>query len=629
MVDHLAHLIHSVAREHSSRPAMRVLVDDVWQSTSYAEVIARVRSLAAYILSCDIKPGDKIAVFSPNRPEWAIADHAIHTVGAVSVPLYATSNRQQVEHILKDSGARMVFVADAKFAERVPWETLPDLCYGVSFDPVTDPHYKTYVDVLAEPSPQANSKIDECLATATSADIATIIYTSGTTGEPKGVVLSHGAFCHQLRAVSQRFTVTETDRSLCVLPLSHAFERSWSYLVMSKGAEIIYVLDPREIAPVLPVTRPTCMVGVPRLFEKVMAAALAKAGESGAKRRLFDWCIRVGQHYQHRKYAHKRIRLLTRIRHLIAQRLVLSKIQTAFGGPKQVVACGGAPLRADVAEFFLAFGVVLCEGYGLTESAPMLTCNWHDAFRFGTVGKPVAEVEIQIAADGEILARGPNIMAGYHNLPVETAEALQDGWLHTGDVGEFDDDGFLTITDRIKDLIVTSTGKNIAPAPIEGRLMADPFIEQAIVIGDQRSYLTALIQPAYESLEEWARKAGLAFENRESLLRMPHVVTMFNERVRQLTHDLMNHERVRRITLLSREITMESGLLTPTLKVRRKQAAQVLGPEIDQMYERPHIVPADKGLADPKTGALPAETSGTPGTGEPTGPSEQATKAGS
>lgn len=580
---------------------MRAVMDGDWKHFTYAEVGRRVNMMAAALIRAGIKRGDKVAIFSQNRPEWAWADYAALTIGAIVVPLYATSTPSQVRQIMADAGVQFAFVGGPSEAERVDevWDEIPTLTDAAAFEPTDSPRYPTYGDLEIEPTDEEQAEIEARLAEARADDVATIIYTSGTTAEPKGVVLPHSNFFHQMDAVQDRYQLDETDRSLCFLPLSHVFERAWSYYVMALGAENVYVLDPKAVASILPLVKPTMFVSVPRLYEKVVATAKEQA-ESGLKKKLFDWSIAVGNKAQHAIYAKRPLPVTLRIKHRVAKLLVLNKLLRAIGGPKRVMAAGGAPLRKEVEEFWFSFGALVSQGYGLTETSPMLTCNAPEAFKFGTVGRPVLGCEIRIAEDGEILARGPNIMREYYNNPEETAKTLVDGWLHTGDIGHIDEDGYVVVTDRIKDIIITSYGKNVAPQPIEGRLMADPFIEQAIVIGDRRSYLTALIQPAYEQVEAWARKAGIAFENREALLQTPRILTMFNERVKTALSELMQHEQVHRFKLLANELTMESGLLTPTLKVRRQKAEAELAAEIDEMYEEPSPEQNDSDEGDAK-----------------------------
>jgi long-chain acyl-CoA synthetase len=421
-------------------------------------------------------------------------------------------------------------------------------------------------------------------ASASADDLATIIYTSGTTGEPKGVMLAHDNFVNQFEHLDEHFTVEPSDRSLCFLPLSHVYERAWSFYVLFKGAANSYVTNPREVADYLAEVKPTVMVAVPRLYEKVHSMVHSKVEDAPPlRRRLFHWAVRTGSEYQYAIRGEGAGRGL-KFRHFFADRLVLSKIRKAMGGKKNVLSAGGAPLARNVEEFFLAAGMLICQGYGLTETAPMLTCNKPHEFRFGTVGKPIRGVEIGIDENGEILARGPNVMRGYFRNEEATAEAIVDGWFRTGDIGHYDDEGFLVITDRIKDIIVTSGGKNVAPQRIELVVGQDPYVEQLAVVGDRRKFLGALVVPSFEALADWAGRQRLRFKDHGDLIKLPEVISFMDERVRERCGQLAPFERIKRVTLLPRPFSMEKGEMTPTLKVRRKAIADAYHDLIDRMF---------------------------------------------
>lgn len=586
-------MLQASARLHAERPAMRWASGTTWQSLTYAELGARVRMLAMTLVDAGVGVGDRVGIFSQNRPEWSVADFAILSVGAVSVPIYATSTAQQAGYIVRDAGIRIMFVgAQEQYDKLAASPAAEQLEAIVVFDEevaLSGASSVPYSEFLSRgPGAGTGEDVDARLSAVAPDDLATLVYTSGTTGDPKGAMLTHGNFLHQLAALDDRFTVDDTDVSLCFLPLSHAYERGWSFHVLHCGAENCYVQDPKAVAAALVAVRPTLMVSVPRLYEKIHAAVIDRAEHSSTVRRaLFGWAVRTGLAAETRAAEGRPVGAVLRAEHAVADRLVLARIRDALGGPKKVLAAGGAPLSREIEEFFLAAGVLVCQGYGLTETASMLTCNAPGAFRFGTVGRPILGTQIAIAEDGEILARGGNVMAGYYGRPAETAAVLVDGWLKTGDVGYLDDDGYLTVTDRIKDLIITSQGKNVAPQHIEGIIGADPLIEQVVVIGDRRSYLTALVEPAFPALERYATEHGIAFASPADLVERPEVLALYEQRIAGRSAELAGYEKVKRFTLLSRELTQESGQLTPTMKIRRAIVEREFGDAIDAMYAAP------------------------------------------
>jgi long-chain acyl-CoA synthetase len=584
---HLGVRFLSAAAAHATAPATRVRSGEGWTVRTYAELAADVRSLAARLVARGLSPGDRVAILAPNLPEWSLVDLACLTAGLVAVPLYATSTPDQVRHILADSGCRLVFVAGPdELARLVPvLPDLPDFDGVVSFVPVDDPAVTaTLADELAAGGDSA--AVDERLAAASADDLATIVYTSGTTGEPKGVMLGHRGFSHQIDVLNRYFTIGPADSSLCFLPLSHALERAWTYVVLTSGALNTYVADPRQVAAAMVQAQPTLLVSVPRLYEKVFLTARDRVADSALKQRLLAWALGVGSRHHTALVAGAEPGRLLALQHALADRLVLRSIREAMGGAKNVLACGGAPLRQEIEEFFFGCGLLVLQGYGLTETSPLASFPSPDAFRFGTVGRVVDGGEVRIGEGGEICYRGPNLMLGYWGRPTDTAEVLVDGWLHTGDVGELDPDGFLRITDRIKDLIVTSNGKNVAPAPIEGLLAADPLFEYTLLLGDNRPYLTLLVAPSLPHLEDIGRQLQLTWARRDELLAHPAILDELRRRAAALTSRLAGHEQVRDVRLLQEEFTQENGLLTPTLKVRRKEVERRFAQLVEEMYAR-------------------------------------------
>ncbi len=584
---HLAVRFAESAARHALRPATRIASGEDWTVRTYGELLADVRRLAARLVDLGLAPGDRVAIFSTNRPEWTLVDLACATAGLVSVPMYATSTADQAAHILADSGCRIAFVAGATELAKLDAvrADLPALERVVAFD---EPDAEADATSLAGElsAGGAVAAVDERLAAASAADLATIIYTSGTTGEPKGVMLTHRGFTYQVDVLNQYFAITDTDSSLCFLPLSHALERAWTYVVLGNGAMNTYVPDPRTVAEMMVRARPNLLVSVPRLYEKVHTAAADKVADSPVKQKLMAWALRVGTEF-HTAVAEDRPRSKSLIvRFKLADKLVLSSIRDAMGGRKKVLACGGAPLRAEIQEFFFACGLLLHSGYGLTETSPLVTFPSPSGYRFGTVGRVVDGGELRTTDEGEICYRGPNLMLGYWNKPDDTAAVLVDGWLHTGDIGHVDDDGFVYITDRIKDLIVTSNGKNVAPSPIEALLAADPLFEYTLLLGDNRPYLTLLVAPSLPHLEDIGRQLQLTWAHRDELLSNPAIIEELRRRAGELTAKLAAHEQIRDLRLLVEEFTQENGLLTPTLKVKRKEVERRFAQIVEEMYAR-------------------------------------------
>lgn len=585
---HLAVMFAASVSRHSVRPATRIAIGESWKVRTYAELASDVRRLAARLIELGLEPGDRLAIFAPNLPEWTLADLACASAGLVSVPLYDTSSADQVKHILKDSGSRLVFVGGEEELAKVASirEELPALERIVSFVEVSEPNDATTLANELAAAPLDMSAVDARIEAGSADDLATIIYTSGTTGEPKGVMLTHRGFTYQIAVLNDYFDITPEDRSLCFLPLSHTFERAWTYVVLDNGSLNTYVPDPRTVPEMMTRVRPSLMVSVPRLFEKVYIAAHDKVASSWLKKNIMKWALRIGSKHQSCLEDKREPDTFLRLRYLLADKLVLHNVRDALGGPKTVLACGGAPVRRDVEEFFSACGLVMLPGYGLTEASPLVSFPSYHKHRFGTAGIVVDGGEIRLGDDDEIWYRGPNVMLGYWNQPEDTAKTLVDGWLRTGDVGRIDDDGYLTITDRIKDLIVTSNGKNIAPSSIEGLLASDPLFEHTLLLGDNRPYLTLLVAPALPHLETIGRQLQLTWSHREELLNHPEILAELKRRVAALTTKLAGYEQIRDLRLLFEDFTQENGLLTPTLKVKRKEVERRFAQIVDDMYER-------------------------------------------
>ncbi|MCP4901893.1 MAG: long-chain fatty acid--CoA ligase [bacterium] len=583
--EHLAQMIRRSCEKHADLPALGYLTDTGWQTYSYRETGRWIDSVARSLIHIGVEVGDRVAIFSPNRPEWTVADLAIASAGAVSVPIFATSTAAQAAHILGDADVTTVFASRPEEHRLLIEAAGEGALRIVTFDEGVDGNL--WIRAMGDPGKESavQAELDQRVSSGDDDGLATLIYTSGTTGAPKGVMLTHANFAHQSRSVETHFDVGPGDRSLCFLPLAHVYERSWTAHLMASGACNYYLKNPREVIAALGQVKPTVMVSVPRLYEKVHDAVLDRASRAPAlRRKLFSWGLNVGNRVAQHIRTGRSPGLGLTLQHKLADRLILSKIRAVVGGDKKFFSAGGAPLAREIEEFFHAVGLLICQGYGLTESSPMATCNTPSCFRFGSVGKAVPECEVKIGDGNEILVRGPNIMMGYLNRAEETAETLADGWLHTGDQGRFDDDGFLFITGRIKDLIITSGGKNIAPQQIESAVGRDPIIDQVAVIGDRRKFITALVVPNFEAVEAWANDHSFAASTREELVKIPEVLELVSERLEAQSIDLAHYERIKKFTLLSRELTIESGELTPTLKIRRQVVEDRFAELIEAMY---------------------------------------------
>lgn len=593
MRENLPAMLAARAAEFGSHAAMRFRSSGRWRDISYEAMNSSIQAVARGLLALGVEPGDRVGIMSWNRPAWSIADLAILRAGGVVVPVYPTSTAVQVSHIIRDAGVNILFVGGEQELEAVV-EARPEM-----------PDVHTIL-VFDDEAADASAGLNEFASWATQAetldgdleliqrqdtiapdDLATIIYTSGTTGEPKGVMLSHANFFHQFRGVNERFKVGSRDRSLCFLPLSHVFERTWTYFVFHQGATNCYLQDPKQVVATMKEIRPTAMTGVPRLYEKIHATMHDKV-ERGSpfRRRLFEWSLDVGLRYHERRLAGQTRDLGLRLRYLVADAMVLRKIRDVVGGPKNFFAAGGAPLAREIEETFLSAGLLVCQGYGLTETAPMISCNCADGLRFGTVGRPVCEVEVRIGDQDEIQVRGPNVTQGYWQRPEDTAALFtEDGWMRTGDVGVVDADGFVRITDRIKELIVTSGGKNIAPMAIEMTVGKDHYIEQIAVVGEGQRYIGALVIPSFEALESWADEQRIRFADRADLLRNHRVIEFIRDRIQRQSKGLANFERIKRFHLLENGFSLKRGEITPTLKLKRKVIHDHYKDVIDRLFQ--------------------------------------------
>ncbi|MES3033246.1 MAG: long-chain fatty acid--CoA ligase [Gemmatimonadota bacterium] len=590
----LTQLFFDAIARYAKPAALRFKRDGKWHDISHAMLLDRVRHTSMALQGMSLARGDRVALLSENRPEWAIADYACLTAGLADVPIYPTLPAEQMVHILNDSGAVAMFVSTPEQAAKIARirPDVPSLRRVISFTaPAPAGCDITMDELMAEgaalDSPERAAAWKIAALSAQPDDLATLIYTSGTTGLPKGVMLSHDNLYSNVFASLPVLDPKDDDVALSFLPLSHIFERmSGHYMLFAGGCTIAYAESIDAVAANLAEVRPTILSSVPRIYEKLYARIM-EGGNAGSplKKRIFHWSLQVADEWADAFLAKREPGALLAAKYAVAQKLVFSKIKAKLGGRLRVACSGGAPLASTINKFFVAVGLTLVEGYGLTETSPVISVNRLDNIRVGTVGELVAGVEVTIAADGEILTRGPSVMQGYYRNPAATAEAIDaDGWFHTGDIGAMQD-GFLKITDRKKDIIVTAGGKNIAPQPIENTVVTNAFVSQAVMIGDKRKFPVMLVVPSWDALLKWTAHKGITSTDRTALLVDPAVVEKMDREVRSQMAGLAKFESPKKIALLEHEFTIEGGELTPSLKVKRRVINEKYKAIIDALYE--------------------------------------------
>ena len=571
--------------------ALRYKAGGQWHDIPHKELLDRVRHFALGLRRLGVQYHDRVAILSENRPEWAIADFACLCIGVTDVPVYPTLPANQIRYILNDSGAVAICVSTKDQAAKIfeIRKECPALKHIIAFDADIKGEGVIHIRDLEKSGAEAHKAgegknfREEALKVQPD-DLATIIYTSGTTGDPKGVMLTHNNIYSNCVLAMPALKMSEDDSTLSFLPLSHIFERmAGHYATFGYGATINYAESIDTLVVNLGEIRPTVVMSVPRVYEKIYARVLENALVSPIKKRIFFWAKKVGEQWADIRLAGGNPSGALAAKYKVAKKLVFSKLAARVGGNLRFFVSGGAPLPADIAKFFYAAGLPIYEGYGLTETSPVIAVNTPATLRLGTVGPVIPGVEVKIAEDGEILTRGPSVMKGYYNKPEATAEVLKDGWFYTGDIGTFEA-GCLKITDRKKDIIVTAGGKNIAPQPIEGLAKKDKFVSNAVMIGDKRPFCVMLVVPQYEHLDAWAKKEGLAFKDHRELIRMPQVQKKMEEEVMGQFAELAKYERPKKIHLLEHDFTVESGDLTPTLKVKRRVVEKKYQTEIDALY---------------------------------------------
>lgn len=589
----LVEVYEGVARFHSKPDTLNYKQDGAWRSISTDEMLKRARLIALGLYSLDVRKGDRVALLSESRVEWVLADQGCIFAGAVTVPIYPTLTPAQVGYILNDCGARVLLVFTRAKIEEI--EAVVRGCAAVEkvilFDPdgYTSPNSLSLAElenrgsVLGSEQPNLAAELAQA---GSPEDLATIIYTSGTTGEPKGVMLTHSNMVSNLIDSSNHFEFGEHDSALSVLPLSHIFERQAMNMYLHHGMSVFFGESLENIGVNLREVHPTVFVGVPRIYEKILAKVQERAAAKGRLNgALCNWAIEIGKQLAQLVARRQPVPLWLTLRHKFADLPVFAKWRKAMGGRIRIFVSGGAALSNDVALSFLGAGLPILQGYGLTETSPVITAGQLQDIRIGTAGKPIRNVEVRIASDGEIETRGPHVMRGYWNKPEATqAVFTDDGWFKTGDIGSLDADGFLTITDRKKELLKTSGGKYVAPQPIEQLIKSSRFVNQVVVIGNDRKFAAALIVPDWDQLEAYARLKGLNLSTRAEFCRHPRIIDLFERQIASRTQNLAQFEKIKRIALLDQELTVEGGELTPTLKVKRRVVDEKYRDVIDRIY---------------------------------------------
>jgi len=594
----LGSLFLQTATRHEDRPFLIQMDEsgDTAETIRYRDARDIALRVASGLLSLGIAPGDRVALFAPNSHRWVLADLAMQIAGVISVPIYTTIDKEQATHIINHSGARVLIVgsrdtaAIARDVAKYTPEITTVIHLGTFPEDADDERRQVSWDELITPGDAAQREADEAAArpTVSPDETATLIYTSGTTGMPKGVMISHRNILTNVAALAVAFGINEHDRFLSILPLSHSFERTVGcYLAIGAGASITYPSGIEALDIALQGARPTVLVVVPRILEAVYARISARL-EQGAThtRRLFFLARKLGRKTVELRMNGEKIPALLRLQNSIIDLFVFSRFRERFGGAVRYIACGGAPLKRELGMFFYGAGLPVMEGYGLTETGPVLTVNRPDGFRYGTVGTALENTEITIDDEGEIVVRGPQVSRGYYRDPEATTDAFtDDGWFHTGDIGSLTNDGYLLITDRKKDIIVTRGGKCVAPQRIENTLALDPFIHQAVVVGENRRFLSALIVPDMSRLVDWARDRKVPYSREGELLEQDNVRDLYTTRIEEAQAFLPRFEKVRKFTLLWEPFSEERGEVTPSLKIKRNVVMRRYADVIDMMYK--------------------------------------------
>jgi long-chain acyl-CoA synthetase len=589
---HIVKRIREQVVAGQSKTALRYKQDSSWQDISWREFGDKLDAMSKALIATGIAPQDKVAIFSNNMPQWTIADVGALQVRAVTVPIYPTNTAKQASYIIQDADAKILFVGeqaqyDAALSIYDECEQL-ELVVAMGTEitlsaEINSCHWDEFLSQAPESSEQLEQRIDE----ANFDDLLTLIYTSGTTGQPKGVMLDYSNFASQLKSHDERLSLDSEDVSIAFLPLSHVFERCWTFYVLYNGATNVYLKDTMQVKEALTDISPTVMAAVPRFYEKVFSTIHEKVSKASfVKKLMFTWAVNMGAKVAAAKQDQRKPGWLLKKNYALADKLVLSKLRAALGGNIKFMPCGGAKLDETIGRFFHAIGINVKLGYGMTETTATVTCWDDEQFNPDSIGTIMPGAEVKIGENNEILVRGPMVMRGYYKMPEETEKTFDEhGFLKTGDAGHFDENGNLFITDRIKELMKTSGGKYIAPQMVEGTLGKDHFIEQIAVVADTRKFVSALIVPSFEALEEYAKELNIKYHDRLELIKHSEIVEMFEKRVHGLQNELARFEQVKKFKLLPKSFSMDDGELTPTQKLRRKVIDERYKDEIEEMYD--------------------------------------------
>ena len=575
---------------HACPRAQMFKVGKVWESVAAAEMLRRVAALAKALAMLGVKPGDRVALVSPNRPEWHIADFAVQGIGGVNVPLYFNESADRMVYIVNDSGARIVIVAGDEQARRLiscrDRLTSVEHIIAVSAPAGLTGDILSYETLIAASNVADVADYRATASAVTPDQLATIIYTSGTTGEPKGVMLTHSNLSSNALDGLGEDDIQADDIGLSFLPLAHVYERTVDYGYIFRGVSVAYVERIEDVPQALLEVHPTIVAAVPRFFEKIYANIFEKARrETGIKRSIFEWAMRVTTAATPWRAYGRPVSAWTKLQWEMANKLVYSKIRAGLGGRVRIFSSGGAPLAVELAEFYAAIDVSIFQGYGLTETSPVVSANTRKANKVGTVGRPIPHVEVKIADDGEILVRGACVMQGYYRKPDQTRESFTaDGWLRTGDIGHLDEDGYLVVTDRKKELLKTAAGKFVAPQPIENRLKGSQYIANAIVVGDRRKFVSVLLVPNFDAIAEKAREAAHTLPPHEQIAADPWVHALFAVELERQIASLAQYEKPKRFALLPEDFTIANGELTFTMKLKRRVIEQRYRDVIEGLY---------------------------------------------
>ena len=588
----ISQMFYNTVSNHADKDLYYHKVDGDWVGIKGSEIKDTVEKIIKALRFSENLSSENVGIISTNSPYWAMCDYGVICSGCTTVTIYPTLIAPQIEYILKDSNTKVLFVEDSEQLDKILsiWNNCPELNRAVVLDNSYSGNDSKIINLDSFLSKGEESQGDGSspMVESNPDDLLTLIYTSGTTGNPKGVMLTHDNLISNIKGIYHELKFDDNDRFLSFLPLSHVFERMGGHFTtFSMGCSVYYAESIDTVADNLGEVSPTVVLSVPRLYEKMYSRIVEGLKTAPSiRRKLFYWAIGIGKDVLLYNSKNKSVPTGLKIKHSIANKLVYSKVQARVGGALRFFISGGAPLSQEIAEFFASVNITILEGYGLTETSPVLTSNTPEFLKYGTVGKTLFNVEVKIAEDGEILAKGPNIMKGYYNKEQATNEAIDsEGWFHTGDIGKFDDEGYLKITDRKKSILVTSAGKNVAPAPLENALATSVYIEQVMVVGDKRNFISAVIVPSIDSISTYLESKGKSVSSPQAMIDHALVVELIDDEVSRLMENFSNYERVKKVALLAEPLSIEKGELTPKLSIVRKVVLENYNEEIDNLYK--------------------------------------------